>query len=157
MGGWTLFLCGAAFRAAVILLVWDERRRQHELLRMERMRASALYYQLYPQVVFARKHQLDRVQIERSRVTFYAICPPGRICDFVMAEHGFRPLSPQRVKALAQVIADDIPELQVNAHYKLRRYRLTRPNGQKGDAYLFTIRSRYKTQLMYARQHVRLY
>ena len=42
MGGWTLFLCGAAFLAAVILLVWDERRRQHELLRMERMRASAL-------------------------------------------------------------------------------------------------------------------
>lgn len=157
MGGWTLFLCGAAFALALGLLIWDDRRRRHELLRMERMRASSLYYQLYPQVMFARQHQLDRVQIERNRITFYAICPPGRICDFVVAEYGFRAMTPKRVQALMHLLAEDIPALQINAHYRLRRYRIIRPNGQKDFGYLFTIRSRYKTHLMQARQHVQLY
>ena len=136
----------------------DRRRRQHEQMYKKRMRESMLYYEIYPLVVEARKHDLDQVQIERGRVTFCAVCPPGEIGAYVMSDHGHRPLNPQRLWSLTQVLADDVPILQESRCYRFRRYRVTRPNGQKDDAYQFIIRPSYKTDLMYARQRTpRLY
>ena len=153
MSGWALFFCAVGLAVAIALLV-DERRRQHELLYMERMRNSMLYFDLYPLVVFARKHEIDRVLIERNRIVFYSVCPPGSLGAFILSEHGYRPLNALRTRALAQVLAEDIPVLQENRHYRLRRYFVMRPNGHKDPAYQFTIRSSYKTELMYARQRI---
>ena len=151
MSGWTLFFCAAAL--GMLLILWvDHTRRQHERIDKERMRGSMLYYEIYPLVLEARKHEIDHVLIERTRIVFFAVCPPGEIGAFVLSEWGHRPLNPRRTLALAQVIADDLPVLQEPRCYRLRRYRVTRPNGQKDDAYQFIIRSGYKTELMYARQ-----
>ena len=157
MSGWTLFFLAAAL--GMLLILWyDHRRRQHEQMDKERMRGSMLYYEIYPLIQEAQKHEIDHVQIERTRVVFYAVCPPGEIGSFVMREWGHRPLNPQRTWALAQVIADDLPVLQENQCYRLQRYKVTRPTGQKDQAYQFIIRSAYKTELMYARQRTpRLY
>jgi hypothetical protein len=100
----------------------------------------------------ARRHNIDHVIIERTRVVFFSVCPPGELGAFVMSEWGHRPLNPRRTMALAQAIADDLPILQENRCYKLQRYKVMRPNGQKDDAYQFMIRSSYKTELMYARE-----
>ena len=151
MSGWTLFLCAATI--GMLLILWaDYIRRQHELMDKERMQGSMLYYEIYPLVLEARKHEIDHVQIERTRITFFSVCPPGEIGSFVLSEWGHRPLNSRRTLALTQVIADDLPILQENKCYRLKRYRVTRPNGQKDDAYQFIIRSGYKTELMYARQ-----
>ena len=152
MSGWTLFLLSAGLLAAFGLFMADERRRQHELLRMERMRGSALYYQLYPLVRYARRYSLDRVRVERDRVIFYGVCPPGRIGEFSLSQHGFRPMTAERTRALAQVLAEDLPALQAASHYRLRRYWVARPNGMRDYGYVYEIRSGYKTALMYARQ-----
>ena len=53
---------------------------------------------------------------------------------------------------MAQVIADGLPVLQESQCYRLRRYKVMRPTGQKDDAYQFVIRSGYKTEIMYARE-----
>lgn len=151
MNGWTL-LFGAAVLCIIGVILADIRRRQHEQMYKKRMRESMLYYEIYPLVVEARKHDLDRVQIERSRVIFYAVCPPGEVGSYVLSEHGHRPLNAHRTWALTQVLADDLPILQEYRCYRFRRYRVTRPNGQKDDAYQFIIRQNYKTDLMYARQ-----
>ncbi len=151
MGVLELFLCAAAL--GMLLILWMDRvRRQHEQIDKERMRGSMLYYEIYPLVVEARKHEIDHVLIERTRVAFFAVCPPGEIGSYVLSEWGHRPLNPRRTLALAQVIADDLPVLQENRCYRMKRYRVTRPNGQKDDAYQFIIRSSYKTELMYARE-----
>jgi len=68
MSGWTLFFCVCGLLLSFALLIIDEKRRQHELLLMERMRNSMLYYDLYPMVLYARKHEIDRVMgAERER------------------------------------------------------------------------------------------
>lgn len=157
MSGWTLFFCAVGLAAALFLLLYDKRCRQHELLTMKRMRGSMLYYDLYPLVAQARKYCLDRVQVERNRIVFYAMCPPGRMGEFVLAERGYRPLNARRTLALAQVLAEDIPILRSGACYRLRRYVVQRPNGCRDNAYQYVIRSHYKTALMYERQRVRLY
>ena len=110
MNGWTLFFCAAAL--GMLAILWMDRvRRQHERMDVERMRGSMLYYEIYPLVVEARAHDIDHVLIERTRVVFFSVCPPGEIGAFVMSEWGHRPLNPRRTMALAQVIADDLPIL----------------------------------------------
>ena len=157
MSGWTLFFCAAALGMLIIVGI-DYSRRQHEQMDRERMRGSMLYYEISPLVAEARKHEIDHVLIERTRVVFYAVCPPGEIGSFVLSEWGHRPLNPRRTLALAQVIADDLPVLQQSHCYRLQTYKVTRPNGQKDQAYRFIIRSGYKTELMYARERMpRLY
>lgn len=156
MSGWTLFFCAFGLVAVLALLIADEKRRQHELLQMERMRSSMLYYELYPLVLFARKHDIDRVQIERNRVVFYGVCPPGSMGEFSLTERNYRPLNEQRTRALMLVLAEDIPILRENGCYRLQRYRVYRPNGKRDDAYQYVIRSRYKTALMYERKRVRV-
>lgn len=153
MSGWTLFAC-AAVLGALGLLFADHIRHQHEKTYKERMRRSMLYYEIYALVAEARRHDIDRVQVERSRVVFYGVCPPGKIGEYVLAEHGHRPLNNQRTLALMQALADDVPLLQENRYYRLQRYTVMRPNGQKDHAYQFTIRSGYKTAIMYERQRV---
>ena len=157
MSGWTLIIMAAL--AGAVVLYWSDRRRlQHEQIDKERMRGSMLYDEIYPLVAEAKKHQIDRVLVERSRVVIYTVCPPGLLGEYVLTDRGHRPLNDIRTWALAQVIAEDLPVLQHSACYRLRRYRVMRPNGRRDDAYQFIIRSRYKTELMYARQrHPRLY
>ena len=156
MSGWTLFFCVFGLFLSFALLIADEKRRQHELLQMERMRNSMLYYDLYPMVLHARKHDIDQVRIERNRVVFYGVCPPGSMGEFVLSDRGYRPLNPQRIRALVLVLAEDIPLLRSNQHYRLRRYPMFRPNGQKDYGYQYVIRSYYKTALMYERRRVTL-
>lgn len=149
-----LFVLGILIGLA--LLLCDARRRQHELIHMERMRGSALYRELYAAVLYAREHQLDCARIERSRVVFYGLCPPGVIGEFVLSDRGYRPLSPTRTRALAMVLAEDIPELRAGAHYRLRRYAIYRPNGTRDWGYMYVIRTYYKTALMYERRYARI-
>ena len=101
MSGWTVFLCTAAL--GMLLILWyDRSRRQHEEMDKERMRHSMLYYEVYPLVLEARKYNIDRVQIERTRVVFFSVCPPGEIGAYVLSEWGHRPLNARRTWALAQ-------------------------------------------------------
>ena len=151
MSGWTMLFLAALLLAGIALLV-DHDRRQHEQVYAQRMRRSMLYYEISALVNEARKHEIDRVQVERSRIVFYAVYPPGKIGEYVLADYGHRPLNSYRTLALAQALMEDLPVLQENRCYRLQRYTVVRPNGKKDSGYRFTIRSHYKAKLMYARQ-----
>ena len=151
MGGWKLLMIVLLAAAGVALLV-DRNRRQYEKVYAQSMRRSMLYYEIYALVTEARKYEIDRVQIERNRIVFYAVYPPGKIGEYALSEHGHRPLNPQRTLALVQTLMEDLPILQENRYYRLQRYAVVRPNGRKDYGYQFIIRSNYKTKLMYARQ-----
>lgn len=151
MNGWTVFF-GAVLALAGIALLIDRNRRQYEQTYADRMRRSMLYYEIYSLISEAKEHELDRVQIERNRIVFYAVYPPGKIGEYVMADHGHRPLNPERTLALVQALMEDVPILQEPKYYRLQRYAVVRPDGRRDHGYQFTIRSHYKTKLMYARQ-----
>lgn len=157
MNGWVFFACAIALVGAIILLVIDRRSRQREALRVERMRNSALYWQIKPLVEFAGRHDIDYIRIERDLIAFFSVCPPGKMGEFVPSHFGYAPLSAHKTLALAQLLSEDLPQLQSSAKYRFRRYSVIRPNGVKDNAYQYTIRSGYKTALVYERKHVRLW
>ena len=111
-----------------------------------------LYNEIYPLVTEAQQRQIDRVLVERNRVVIYTVFPPGMLGEYVLTDSGHRPLNEYRTWALAEVIADDLPALRQSRCYRLKRYRVLRPNGKKDSAYMFIIRSAYKSELLYARQ-----
>lgn len=143
--------------ASAVTLIWAEyRRRAHQLLAMQRMRSSSMYADLYTLVAYVRDRDLDEVRIERDRVIFFGMFPPGRLSEFRLSTGGYRYLSPRRIQALAQVLAMDIPQLQSARDYRLRHFRVMRPNGMTDDAYAFIARSAYKSRVLSARRHVSL-
>ncbi len=134
--------------AAACLILYDIRRRQHELLQMTRMRGSMLYADLYDAVKSARQRAVEQVRVEHNRVVITSVFPSGTISEYVFSANNHRYLSAVRTRALAQVLAQDIPQLQKSDQYKMTRYATVRPNGRRDDAYLFTIRGDYKYHLL---------
>ena len=151
MQGWPV-LIGLVLLSAAAVLLLDHCRRQHEMVYVQRMKRSMLYYEILSLVEEAKKHEIDRVQIERNRIIFFAVYPPGKIGEYVLTDHGHRPLNPQRTLALMQALSEDLPILQDNRCYRLQRYLVTRPNGQRDYGFRYTIRSHYKAKVMYAQQ-----
>ncbi|MBQ4075021.1 MAG: hypothetical protein IJD39_07460 [Clostridia bacterium] len=157
MNGWAFFFFAALLMTGISLLISDAVRRQHELKQMERMRRSRMYYDLYPLVQYARRHNIDRVQIERTRIIFYAVSPPGKMGQFVLEEMKYRPLSPRHTRALTLVLAEDLAPLQEKKWYRLKKYYVMRPNGIRDEAYQYIITPRYKTALVSRKNRVHLY
>ena len=71
---------------------------------------------------------------------------------FDLTVGGYRYLNDRQVLALSQVLAMDLPVLQSDWNYRLRRIRVTRPNGMQDDAYIYSARSPYKARLLAARR-----
>lgn len=152
-----LFLCALGLVLSLVLLIYEHRASQHERLRIERLRMGSLYGAIYPLVMEMRRHELDRVRVERDRVVFYSVCPPGKVGEFVMEDHHFPPMTRNCTRALALLLSEDIPVLQEDANYRLKRYRVERPNGIRDDAYLYIVTNYYKAALIYKRAHVELW
>ena len=64
-----LFALAFVFAAAFILLGVYYRERQKELYRMEALRNSRLYKDIYPLIQRAAGRDLDQVGVERDRIT----------------------------------------------------------------------------------------
>ena len=157
MSGWAFFFFALLLIVSFLLLIYDAVRRQHELKMMERMRRSRMYYEVYGLVKYARKHDIDKIRIERTRIIFYAVNPAGKMGDFVLEDWGYRPMTPAQVRALTLVLAEDLAPLQERKWYRLSRYTVVRPNGIKDDAYQYTIKPQYKTLLVAQRKRVYLH
>lgn len=157
MNGWVFFACAIALIGACILLMADHRSRQKEALRVERMKHSAMYWQMVPMIEFARRHDIDCIRVERDRVSFFSVCPPGKMGEFIPTSFGYAPMNEHKTLALAQLLSEEFPQLQSASKYHFRRYRVMRPNGIWDKAYQYTIRSNYKTALMYERKRVKLW
>lgn len=157
MNGWVLFACASVLFGASILLILDYRSRQRDALRMERMKHSEMFWQLLPMIDFAKRHDIDSIRIERNHISFFSVCPPGKMGEFIPTDYGHPPMSERKTLALAQLLADEMPVLQSSSRYRFRRYRVMRPNGIWDKAYEYTIRSSYKTALMYERKRVKLW
>ena len=148
MDGWMWAAVIVCAVTALTLLIRAHIRENHQLIAMRRMRGSSLYADLYGMVDSIRGREIEEIRVQRGKVSFFGIYPPGRIGEFDFAQHGHSYLNDERVYALVQVLAFDIPQLQSARDYKLEKFRLERPNGIKDDAYAFIVRPEYKKKVM---------
>ncbi len=150
MTGWALAACIACALAGMAILTEERIYRARCLNAMRKMRGSALYAELYEMLTLLNDKNLDEVRIERDRISFSGINPPGRLADFNLAERGYRFLDQDRILALVQVLALDLPALQNTRNYRLSRYYVTRPNGTRDSAYHYTAKGEYKMKVLSA-------
>ncbi len=143
-----------ALAAGSFLLLHYLRERQKELLRMEQLRSKRLYKDLYPLITRAAARDLDQVRIERDRIAFTLVYPPGTLGVFEVRQSGHHQLSRTRTRVMAEIIAEDIDILRDKSKYSLTRYRITRANGSCDYGYVYTIRTPYKDAIMEARNRI---
>ena len=145
MGSLAYIALVLALAVGIYLLIRYQRERQKELYRMEALRDSRLYKDIYPLILRAAA---------RDRITFTLVCPPGTLGVFELCQCGHRQMSRTRTRVLAEVIAEDIEILRDRGKYGLSRYRITRANGSVDYGYVYTIRTPYKDAVMEARRRI---
>ena len=69
MGSLAYIALVLALAVGIYLLIRYQRERQKELYRMEALRDSRLYKDIYPLILRAAARDLDQVRIERDRIT----------------------------------------------------------------------------------------
>ena len=138
---------------ALALWIANWRWTRRERLRMVKLRGSKMYADLYHLVRLARERELDQVRIERTRVTFTSVCPPGVLFEYKIRNISLRSLGKDRTRVLAEVLGEDIAKLN-SIHYSLRRYRVWRSDGTWEWGYAYTLRPVYKARLLKSRKTV---
>ncbi len=124
---------------------------------MEALRDSRLYKDLYPLICRAAARDLDQVRIERNRITFTLVYPPGTLGVFELRQAGHAQMSRVRTRVMAEVLAEDIEALQDRRKYGLTRYRIIRANGSVDYGYVYTVRTAYKDRIMEARSRLTMH
>ena len=148
-------ICVLCVIAALVLMILEKRHSSKQLLAMHKMRGSRMYADIYHQVVEkAKDADIEELRVERDRVVAIGVWPRTRIAEFDLNENGYPMLRGDRVLALANVLALDIPSLQSVRDYEFDRIRLERPSGDKDYAYLFVIRSAAKKRITEAHRRM---
>ena len=148
MESWLIAVIAAAFAGGLALVIAGKRRQDREELRVRRLRGSRLYREMSPDVVRARRRPLDQVLVEKDQIIFRAMRPPEVICRFSFSEQNMRNMNYDRLKTLVQLLGEEIPELADPKRYRLRSYRVMRPNGEYDKAWEYVARPSYKNDVL---------
>ena len=133
--------------AAVCLLRIDKRETDLIKLRLEKMRGTDLYYELYLKLRRASKSCIELIEVNQSQVWVKYFSPQMGEMHYDFAQRGFKRLSIEQVQALALLIETEHPMLKDRAKYHFRRAKMIKLNGKKTYIYSYMIRSDYKTAL----------
>lgn len=139
-----LTLCAVFFLAGLGILIWQRIESAHQLVAMRKMRGGEMYAAFYPVLMEALDKGIDEVRIEKERVTFMGIEPPGKSAEFNFMQEGFRCPDTSRLETLTLLIALDAEDLQSERNFALHRYQVMRPNGDVEKAYVYSARQGYR-------------
>lgn len=138
--------------AAGCIVLYNQKEHQRETERKDKMHRDSFYQRLHSFRYAASTIAIDRLLIEPNRITLFGVEPAGKIQEFILSEHGCRPLTNERQLALMSLLEDDIPLLGSKSHYSLSRIPIVLSDGKHAYCYQYTIRSAYKTSLYYQKQ-----
>lgn len=144
-----LIIAAVLLCAAILLRIMLVRRREREFVR--RIRSSDLYGHLYPLLLRCSRHYVESIAIRPEALLIRHFRPAGYRLSYNFDQHGFDPLEPDALYALAQAVAVDLPLLRDNAHYEFRTHIQMTDNGEKFRWYEYMIRTEYKDLM--ARAH----
>lgn len=144
----------AALIGGILLLIHYKREQEREQFLIEDLRSKPVYRDMLPLVRLAAARDLDQVRIERDRIVFTQVCPPGTLGIYELRQSGHTQMSRTRTRVMTELLAEDIDLLRDRTKYSLMRYRITRANGSVDFGYVYTIRSPYKDKIMEARRKI---
>jgi len=144
----------AALIGGILLLMHYRREREKEQYRIEVLRDKPVYRDMLPLVRRAATRDLDQVRIERDRIVFTLVSPPGTLGIYELRQSGHSQMSRTRTRVMTELLAEDIDLLRDRSKYSLTRYRIFRANGSVDYGYVYTIRSPYKDKVMEARRRI---
>ena len=140
----------AALIGGILLLIHYKREREKEQYLIEELRSKPVYRDMLPLVRRAAARDIDQVRIERDRIVFTLVCPPGTLGIYELRQSGHTQMSRTRTRVMTELLAEDIDLLRDRTKYSLTRYRITRANGSVDFGYVYTIRSPYKDKIIEA-------
>ena len=151
MAGW--IIAGAA---VLLIVLYILRRRltgraQREAVFMERMRSSDMYVRLYPVLVKTRECCVERILIRPEEVRIILYKPMNREYRFNFEAHGLDPVDrPAALRALAQAITLDLPELADPKKFYLSTHSAPKDGGGSYHWYEYAVQIAYKDQMLRA-------
>lgn len=130
-------------------LLWLTRARERrEKLMMERLRGGVLYASLQPMLLACARRKLGRVELRREVVIFYMLQPVGSEQGFDFVREGFDMPRPEVLLAIAQALAEDVPELADPRKYAFRTHQDMLPDGSRIPWYEYEMRPDWKDYQM---------
>lgn len=131
----------------LLLFFLDKKRTQQEKLRIEKMRNSKMYEDLYPFVRRLRRRRIEEVTISSREIEFLILLPVRRRIVFSFELRKHHPLSNNRIHTLCLLIQKDIGMLQDRSRYQLKKHVVNNRNGEEEHIYTFTMKTAYKDAL----------
>ena len=122
--------------------------RRHQAYCVSRVRASDMYGHLYPLLLRCRSRRVESIAIRAESVCIRLCSPAGRTLLYTFDRHGFDPLEPESLLALAQAVAVDLPILQDRTRYTFRTHTDPGANGIRITWYDYMITTRYKDSML---------
>lgn len=135
--------------ALCLVVLWRIRRiRRRQAYFVSRVRASDMYGHLYPLLLRCSRRSVESIAIRPESVCIRLYSPAGRTLLYTFDKHGFDPLEPDTLLALAQAIAVDLPLLQDRARYTFRTRTDPGVNGIRVTWYEYMITTDYKDSML---------
>lgn len=135
--------------AACLLVLWRIRReRRRQAYYVSRVRSSDMYGHLYPLLLRCSRRSVESITIRPESVCIRLYRPAGRTLLYTFDKHGFDPLEPDTLLALAQAVAVDFPLLQDRARYTFRTHTDAQVNGIQTTWYDYMITTAYKDSML---------
>ena len=151
MAGWII---AAAVALLLVLYLLRQRltsRARREAVYMERMRSSDMYIRLYPVLVKAKGCCVEKILIRPEEVRIILYKPMNREYSFDFEAHGLDPVDrPAALRALAQAIALDIPDLADPGKYYFSTHTAPRDGGGSYHWYEYAVQIAFKDQMLRA-------
>lgn len=133
---------------ALLLYALSTRADREDSIQLRKLAESPLYQALRQQMRVLNHQDIDEIRIECSGITVTSVCPAHIVLSFSFKQNGNSLRNDSFTRLYAELIARDLPMLTERRAYKLRRYRVYRPNGREERAYAFIMRRGYKDYLL---------
>ena len=135
--------------ALCLVILWRIRRiRRRQAYYVSRVRSSDMYGHLYPLLLRCSRRSVESIAIRPESVCIRLYSPAGRTLLYTFDKHGFDPLEPDTLLALAQAVAVDLPLLQDRARYTFRTRTDPGVNGIRVTWYEYMITTDYKDSML---------
>ena len=135
--------------ALCLVVLWRIRRiRRRQAYYVSRVRASDMYGHLYPLLLRCSRRSVESITIRPESVCIRLYRPAGRTLLYTFDKHGFDPLEPDTLLALAQAVAVDLPLLQDRNRYTFRTRTDPGVNGIRVTWYEYMITTDYKDSML---------
>lgn len=135
--------------ALCLFILWRIRRvHRRQAYYVSRVRASDMYGHLYPLLLRCSRRSVESIAIRPESVCIRLYNPAGRTLLYTFDKHGFDPLEPDTLLALALAVAVDLPLLQDRARYTFRTCTAPGVNGIRTTWYEYMITTDYKDSML---------